>query len=132
MLKIFSSNQETYKLPYISVTIVLLHWISVSDTHNINAQKFFKESRNLIGTAILYADIDGPKTMYRPVAPVYNTVFGPVLSSISASPSVSWNSESHMESVQPIKCMLFILICNNSIYIFSARERNRTDFKETF
>jgi len=32
-----------------------------SDTHNINVQKLFKESRNLIGTAILYADIDRSK-----------------------------------------------------------------------
>jgi hypothetical protein len=31
------------------------------DTHNINAQKLFKESRNLIETAILYADIDRSK-----------------------------------------------------------------------
>jgi hypothetical protein len=32
--------------------------------------------------------------------------------SISATQSVSRNSEGHMESVQPIKCMLFILIFN--------------------
>ena len=32
--------------------------------HNINAQQFFKESRNLIGTIILYADIDRSKTVY--------------------------------------------------------------------
>jgi len=54
-------NQETYKLPYISVTIVLFYWISESDKQNISAQTFFKESRNLIGTAILYADIDRSK-----------------------------------------------------------------------
>jgi hypothetical protein len=33
--------------------LCLLHWRPESDTHNINAQNFFKESRNLIGTAIL-------------------------------------------------------------------------------
>jgi len=32
--------------------------------------------------------------------------------SISASQSVSRNSEGHVDSVQPMKCMLFILICN--------------------
>jgi len=35
--------------------------------------------------------------------------------SISATQSVSRNSEGHMESVQPIKCMLFILIFNKFV-----------------
>ena len=35
---------------------------------------------------------------------------------VSATESVSRNSESHMESVQAIKCMLFILIFNNYYY----------------
>ena len=33
--------------------------------------------------------------------------------SISACQSVSRNGEGHVKSVQPIKCMLFILIFNN-------------------
>ena len=33
--------------------------------------------------------------------------------SISATQSVTRNSEGHMEGAQPIKCMLFILIFNN-------------------
>ena len=52
--------------------------------------------------------------MYRPVAPVYTRFLD---RSISVSQSVSRNSEGHMESVQPIKCMLFILICNKYISI---------------
>jgi hypothetical protein len=36
--------------------------------------------------------------------------------SISATQSVSRNSKGHMESVQPIKCMFFILIFNKCIY----------------
>ena len=36
--------------------------------------------------------------------------------SISAFQSISRNSEGHMESVQPIKCMIFILISNNICY----------------
>jgi hypothetical protein len=32
--------------------------------------------------------------------------------SISAFQFISRNSEGHVESVQPIKCMIFILICN--------------------
>ena len=55
----------------------------------------------------------GPKTVYRPVAPVYALFLD---RSISATQSVSRNSEGHMESVQPIKCMLFILIFNKHIY----------------
>ena len=62
--------------------------------------------------------------MYRPVVPVYNTVisvYRPVVPvytqfldwSISAFQSISRNSEGHVESVQPIKCMIFIPICNN-------------------
>ena len=47
--------------------------------------------------------------MYRPVAPVYTRFLD---RSTSATQSVSRNSEGHMESVQPIKCMLFILIFN--------------------
>jgi hypothetical protein len=46
---------------------------------------------------------------YGLVVPVYT---GFLDQSISASQSVSRNSEGHVESVQPIKCMLFILICN--------------------
>ena len=52
--------------------------------------------------------------MYRPVAPVYTRFLD---RSISVSQSVSRNSEGHMESVPPIKCMLFILICNKYISI---------------
>ena len=48
--------------------------------------------------------------MYRPVVPVYTWFLD---RSISAFQSISRNSEGHMESVQPIKCMIFILICNN-------------------
>jgi len=47
--------------------------------------------------------------MYRTVAPVYTRFLD---RSISATQSVSRNSEGHMESVQQIKCMLFILIFN--------------------
>ena len=54
-----------------------------------------------------------PKTVYRPVAPVYTRFLN---RSISATQSVSRNSEGHMEGVQPIKCMLFILIFNNIFY----------------
>jgi hypothetical protein len=56
--EIFQGIKKPITCPHISLTIVLLYWISESDKHNINAQTFFKESRNLIGTAILYADID--------------------------------------------------------------------------
>ena len=35
--------------------------IRLSDTHNINVQNFFKESRNLIGTATVYAYKDWSK-----------------------------------------------------------------------
>ena len=38
--------------------------------------------------------------------------------SISAFQSISRNSEGHVESVQPIKCMIFILICNNDLYLY--------------
>jgi hypothetical protein len=51
--------------------------------------------------------------VYRPVVPVYTRFLD---RSISAFQSISRNSESHVESVQPIKCMIFILICNNKIY----------------
>jgi hypothetical protein len=50
--------------------------------------------------------------IYRPVAPV-NTRF--LDQSISATQSVSRNSEDHMESIQPIKYMLFILIFNKFV-----------------
>ena len=39
--------------------------------------------------------------------------------SILASQSVSRNSEGHMMSVQPMKCMFFILICNIHVYLES-------------
>ena len=52
--------------------------------------------------------------MYKAVAPVYTQFLD---RSISATQSVSRNSEGHIESVQPIKCMLFILIFNNTEYI---------------
>jgi len=55
-------------------------------------------------------DIDRSKNVYRPVAPVYTRFLD---LSLSASQSISRNSEGHVESVQPIKCMPFILICNN-------------------
>jgi hypothetical protein len=45
----------------------------------------------------------GPKTVYRPVAPV-NTRF--LDRSVSATQSVMRNSEGRMASVHPIKCML--------------------------
>ena len=51
--------------------------------------------------------------MYRPVAPVYTRFMG---QSILAFQSVSRNSEGHVESVEPIKFLFFILICN--IYMF--------------
>ena len=50
--------------------------------------------------------------MYRPVAPVYIRFMD---QSILAFQSVSRNSEGHVESVEPIKCMFFILMCN--IYV---------------
>ena len=53
-------------------------------THNINAQKLFKESRNLIGNAIYMLILTGSTSLY--------TVFG---RSISASHSVSRNSETN-------------------------------------
>ena len=47
---------------HISIKLLyLFHWRPESYTHNINAQKFVKESRNLIRTAILYAGIDPSK-----------------------------------------------------------------------
>ena len=55
--------------------------------------------------------------MYRPVVPVYARFLD---WAISAFQSISRNSEGHVESVQPIKCMIFILICNNNKYIKSA------------
>ena len=42
--------------------------------------------------------------MYRPVAPVYIRFMG---QSILAFQSVSRNSEGHVESVEPIKCIFF-------------------------
>ena len=41
---------------------------------------------------------------------------------LSISDSITWrsvscNSERHMKSIQPIKCMLFILICNKYYYM---------------
>ena len=42
--------------------------------------------------------------MYRPVVPVYTRFL---------DWSILRNSEGHMESVQPIKYMICILICNN-------------------
>lgn len=68
------------------------------------------ESRNLIGTAILYDDIDRSKKLYRPVAPVYTRVLDRIT---SVSQSVLRKSEGHMESVQSSACMIFILISNN-------------------
>ena len=43
------------------------------------------------------------------VVPIYTRFLDP---SISASQSISRYIEGHVDSVQPIKCMLFILICN--------------------
>jgi len=51
--------------------------------------------------------------VYRPVVPVYTQFLD---RSISAFQSISRNSEGHVESVQPIKCMIFILICNKYLY----------------
>ena len=39
--------------------------------------------------------------------------------SVYPEKKLSRNSEGHMESVQPIKCMLFILICYNYIIVTS-------------
>ena len=47
----------------------------------------------------------------RAEAPVYTRILD---RSISTSQYVSRNSEGHMENVQPIISLLFILICNNS------------------
>ena len=44
-----------------------------------------------------------------PVFSVYTRFFYRI---ISAPQSVSWNCEGYVGSVQPIKCMLYILICN--------------------
>jgi len=52
--------------------------------------------------------------VYRPVVPVYTRFLD---RSISAFQSISRNSEGHVESVQPIKCMISILICNNMFFI---------------
>ena len=52
--------------------------------------------------------------MYRPVVPVYTRFLD---RSISAFQSISRNSEGHVESVQPIKCLIFILICNKQHYV---------------
>ena len=57
--------------------------------------------------------------MYRPIVPVYTRFLD---RSISAFQSISRNSEGHVESVQPIKCMIFILICNNLFYYVLIRE----------
>jgi hypothetical protein len=49
-----SQRQEQSAYPDIALHIsnYFVYCIEESYTHNINAQKFFKESRNLIGTAI--------------------------------------------------------------------------------
>jgi hypothetical protein len=57
-----------------------------------------------------YFFLDFSILTYTPVAPIYIRFLD---RSISASQSVSRDSEGHVESVRPIKCMLFILICNN-------------------
>jgi len=80
----------------ISNKLCSLHWRPESDTHNINAQMLI---------------LTGPKTVYRPVASIYTRFLD---QSISVSQSASRNNEGHVESFQPIKCMLFILICNLS------------------
>ena len=61
--------------------------------------------------------------MYRPLVPVYAQFLD---RSISVFQSISRNSEGHVESVQPIKCMIFILICKINIYIYI----NKTDYGE--
>jgi hypothetical protein len=70
--------------------------------------------------------------VYRPVVPVYTRFLD---RSISAFQSISRNSEGHVESVQPIKCMIFILICNNKIYssvayiyMYFGPQRQRSSF----
>jgi hypothetical protein len=114
-----------YCPPY-QYLLCLLHWGPESETHNIhvNAQEFFKESRNLIENTIL-----GINKTLQTDKWIFECTFNQdhwrcfkvsicacsdidIDRSISASRSVSQNSEVHMESVQPIKCMLCILICN--------------------
>jgi hypothetical protein len=53
---------------------------------------------------LLMLILTGPKTVHRSIALVYTRFLDRF---ISATQSVSRNSEGHMESVQPIKCMLF-------------------------
>ena len=60
-------------------------------------------------TFLLMLISTGPKTVYRPVVPVYTRFLN---RSISATQFVSRNREGHMETVQPITCILFILIFN--------------------
>ena len=57
--------------------------------------------------------------MYRPVVPVYTRVLD---QSISSFLSISRNSEGDVGNVQPIKCMIVILICNAYIYINRSLE----------
>ena len=64
-------------------------------------------------TFLLMLISTGPKTVYRPVVPVYTRFLN---RSISATQFVSRNREGHMETVQPIICILFILIFNNILY----------------
>ena len=61
--------------------------------------------------------------MYRSVVPVYTRFLDP---SISAFQSISRNSEGHVESAQPIKCMIFIVICNKYFYNLS-NDLNRSE-----
>jgi len=107
--------------------LCLLHWSSESDTHSINVHIFFKESRN-IQVALhvsYYCESDAHNTYnfvitYSTTANVWMVsnllweINADINWSILASQSALRNNEGHMESVQPIKCMRFILICNNT------------------
>ena len=61
-----------------------------------------------------YALVVKQITVYRPVVPVYARFLD---RSISAFQSISRNSEGHVGSVQPIKCMIFILTFNKTVYM---------------
>ena len=99
----------------ISNYCVYLHWSPDSDTHNINAQFVFVHVVSF-PTFFPYFSL-----CYYPIRVDYSKCWNgvqlimitkcryrPVYISIPVS--VSRNSEGHVESVQPIKCMLFILM----------------------
>ena len=83
-------------------------------------KKYYIDIRSF-GPYIFFWWRTGPYTAVWPLVPWTICYVVPVYTlflhrSISAFQSISRNSEGHVESVQPIKCTIFILICNKYIY----------------